>query len=111
VLGVLDVGRGVDEPEVGGDLLALGIGDVAQAGADLMDDAGLHPCLREDSLDRLREAGEAVDAGDQHVLDAALVQVVEHGQPELGALGLLPPDPEHLAVALGGLTDRQIARS
>ena len=71
MLGVLDVGRGVDQAQVGGDLLAVGVGDVAQAGADLVDDAGLHPGLREDGLDRLREAGEAVDAGDQDVLDAA----------------------------------------
>jgi DNA-binding IclR family transcriptional regulator len=32
--------------------------------------------LREDGLDRLRETGQAVDAGDQHVGDAALAQVV-----------------------------------
>ena len=32
--------------------------------------------------------------------DAAVVQVVEDGQPELRALGLLPPDPEHLALAV-----------
>ena len=75
-----------------------------------MDDAGLHPGLGEDRLDRLREARQAVDAGDQDVVDAALVQVVEHGEPELGALGFLPPDPEHLAVALDGLADRQVAR-
>ena len=67
-----------------------------------MDDAGLHPGLGEDGLDRLGKAGQAVDAADQDVLNAALVQVVEHGQPELGALGLLPPDPEHLALALDG---------
>ena len=53
--------------------------------------------------------GQAVDAGDQDVVDAAPVQVVEHGQPELGALGLLPPDPEHFALALDGDADRQIA--
>ena len=65
--------------------------------------------MREDGLDRLGEPGQAVDAADQHVLDAAVVQVVEHRQPELGALGLLPPDPEHLALALDGRADRQVA--
>src|SRR3954468_7962188 len=40
---------------------------------------------------------------------AAVVQVVEDGQPELGPLGLLPPDPQHLAVALDGDADRQVA--
>jgi hypothetical protein len=53
--------------------------------------------------------GAEVDAGHQDVLDAAVVQVVKDGQPELGALGLLPPDPEDLAVALDGDADRQIA--
>jgi hypothetical protein len=37
------------------------------------------------------------------------VQVVEHGQPELGALGLLPPQAQDLSVALDGDADRQIA--
>ena len=74
-----------------------------------MDDAGLHPRLREDRLDRLREAPEAVDAGDQDVCDAAAVQVVENGEPELRALGLLPPDPEHVALALDGDPDGEIA--
>src|SRR3954452_8475197 len=36
-------------------------------------------------------------------------RVVEGGEPELGALGLLPPDPEDLAVALDGDPDRQVA--
>ena len=65
--------------------------------------------LGEDRLDRLGKAGQAIDAADQDVLDAAVVQIVQDGQPELGALGLLPPDPEHLALALDGHADRQVA--
>jgi hypothetical protein len=38
--------------------------------------AGLHPGLRVDSLDCLRELGQAVHSAHQHVLDAAGVQVV-----------------------------------
>src|SRR3954451_5302209 len=52
---------------------------------------------------------EAVDAADQHVADAALVEVVEHGQPELRALALAPPDPQDLALALQRDADREIA--
>jgi len=66
--------------------------------------------VREGRLDRLREALEAVDAADQDVLDAAPSKVVEHGQPELGALGFLPPDPEHLTLAVDGDPEREIAR-
>jgi hypothetical protein len=55
------------------------------------------------------EAGEAVDAGDQDVPDAAAVEVVQDGQPELGALGVLPPNAERFAVAVAGDPDGQIA--
>src|SRR3954466_6391288 len=50
-----------------------------------------------------------VDATDQHVLDAAPPQVVEDRQPELGALRLLPPDPEYFAVAVDRDGQGQIA--
>ena len=75
----------------------------------MVPDARLHPRLREDGLDRLREASQPVDAADEDVLDAAVREVVEDGQPELRALGLLPPDPEDLAVAVAGDADRQVA--
>ena len=107
--GVVGVGGGVDRPQRGGDLLAVAVGDVAHPGADLVHDARLHPGLGEDGRDRLREPVEAVDAADQHVTDAALVEIVEHGEPELRALALAPPDPEHLALALQRDADRQIA--
>ena len=74
-----------------------------------MDDAGLHPGLGKDGLDRFGETLQAVDAGDQHVADAAAVEVVEDGEPELGSFGLLPPDAERLAVALDGDPDGEIA--
>src|SRR5436190_16381312 len=74
-----------------------------------MDDAGLHPRLREGRLDRLREALEAVDAADQDVLDAAAPEVVARRQPELRALGLLPPDPQDLALAVAVDAEREVA--
>jgi hypothetical protein len=49
-------------------------------------DARLNPGVGVDRSDRVGEPGQAVDAGDQDVFDAALVQVVEDRQPELGAL-------------------------
>ena len=75
-----------------------------------MDDAGLHPRPREDRFDRLGEPDQPVDAGHEHVGDAALVKVVEDGQPEFRALGLLPPDPEDFALTLNADADRQVAR-
>src|SRR4029450_4720100 len=101
----------VDGLQGGGHLLAVLVGHEAHAVADLVDDAGLHPRLREDGLDRLRKAGQAVDAADEDVADAAVGEVVEDGEPELGALALLPPDPEHLTVAVDADADRQVARA
>src|SRR5215210_7089407 len=106
---LVGVGGVVDRAQRGGDLLEVAVVDVAHARADLVDDAGLHPGLREGRLDRLGEALEAVDAADQDVLDAAAAEVVEHGQPELRALGLLPPDPQHLALAVAGDAQGEVA--
>src|SRR5215210_7866959 len=103
------VGGGVDRAQRRGDLLAVAVVDVAQRGADEVHDAGLHPRGREDGFDRLGEALEPVDAADQDVLDATAAEIVEDGQPELGALGLLPPDPEDLALAIAGHAQSEVA--
>ena len=42
------------------------------------------------------------------VVGAAAMEVVEHGQPELRALGVLPPDPERFAVTVAGDPDGEI---
>ena len=73
-----------------------------------MDDAGLHPRLREDGLDRLGEPLQPVDAGDQDVLDAALLQVVEDLEPEL-ARWFLEPHPEHVPVTVEGDAQGEVA--
>src|SRR3954452_16127897 len=70
----------------------------------------LHPRLREDGLDRVGEAGQAVDAADQHVLQPALAKLGQHRQSELGALAALKPHPQHVALAVAGDADRQVAR-
>jgi hypothetical protein len=42
-------------------------------------------------------------------LDAALTQLGENRQPELGALGALKPQAQHVALAVGVDADRQVA--
>ena len=74
-----------------------------------MHDAGLHPRLREDRLDRFGETLQSVDAADQHVADAALLQLVQHREPELGALRALEPEPEHVPLAVEVDADRDVA--
>ena len=49
-------------------------------------------------LDRLGEALQAVDHGDQDVAAAAGLELVQHLEPELGAFGLLDPQPQHVLV-------------
>ena len=60
--------------------------------------ARLDGCLGKDRLDRLREAFAPVHAADQNVLQAALLQIGQHLRPEFGALGLLQPQAQHVAV-------------
>src|SRR5512134_362413 len=72
------------------------VGDEGKRMADQMDDACLHLGLRKNCRNRVRETLEAVDDGDQHVLDAPGLEVIHDPQPELGALALLDPQPEDL---------------
>ncbi len=87
----------------------VAVGHEAQVGTHLVDQAGLHPGLREDGLDRLGEAGQPVDAADHDVGDAACLEVGQDLQPELGALATLKPDPQDLALAVCVDADRQVA--
>ena len=59
------------------------------------------PGLGPDALDGLRPALEGVARDHQDVLYAAGAQVVSDLGPELGALGGLQPDAEHVRVAVG----------
>jgi hypothetical protein len=62
------IGRPLGRPE-GSASQPLGAfpGDEIEAVTRQVDDAGLHHCLREDSRDRVGEALQAVDDGDQYV--------------------------------------------
>src|SRR3954452_17151297 len=83
-------------------------GDEIEAVAQQVDDAGLYRGLREDSRDRLGEALQAVDDSDQHVLDAAVFQLVHDAQPELGALVLFEPQPQDFLAAVGTHAERDM---
>jgi hypothetical protein len=74
----------------------------------IVDDAGLHPGLREDRLVRLGQAGEPVDAADPDVLDAALVDVVGTASQNF-APAVSATRPEHVALALDGHADGEVA--
>jgi hypothetical protein len=103
------VDRGVDRPQVLCDLLVVAARHVAEAVADQVHDAGLHRRGREDRLARFGESLEPVDAGDQDVVDAALLEVGEDLHPELRALVGLEPHAEDFALAVHPDRHRQIA--
>src|SRR6266516_4786377 len=106
--GGVSVGCGVDPAQLAGAALAFSPGEIAQALADEVDDAGLVDRLREDGVDRLRETGEAVGADEEHVLDAAVAKLGHDARPEAGALGLLDPEAETVTLAFEGDPDRDV---
>src|SRR6266567_3260994 len=63
---------------------------------------------REDGVDRLRKAAEAVGADEEHVLDAAVAQLGQDARPEAGALGLLDPEAEAVTLAVERDADRDV---
>lgn len=77
---------------------------------DQMHDTGLDRRFREYRVDRFREALQAVDHGNQDVLHAAQLQVVDHPQPELGPLGLLESKAQHVTCAVATHAQRQVDR-
>ena len=64
-----------------------------------MDDAELDLGLREDGSDRLGEARPPVYGGDQHVMDAAVLELREHAEPELCPLSFADPEAQKLLFA------------
>src|SRR3954471_13862051 len=93
-----------------GDLPAIFIRDEVERPANQMHDAGLDLGLREHGADRLGEALQPVDDRDQDVGEATVLQLVHHPQPELGTLGLLDPEPEHLLCAVRPDPERDVHR-
>ena len=89
-------------------MLAAG---VAEAVADQVHDALLNHRLRPGGADRLRQALEPVADGDEHVLDAPVLQLGEDLQPEPGAFGAVAgPDPEDVAFSVHGHAHDDVER-
>src|SRR5689334_19681477 len=57
--------------------LAVFVGDEVQAVTHQVHDAGLDSCFRKHGADRVREAFQPVDHGDQHVFHAAVPELVQ----------------------------------
>ena len=65
-----------------------------------MDNAGLDLGPWEDRGDRVGKALQAVNHGNENVLDAAVAQFVHDPEPELRALRLLDPEAEDILIAV-----------
>ena len=102
------VSGAIDFAEFGDDGFAVLPGHEIQRIADEMDDAGLNRDLRKDRLDRLREALQAIDDGDQDILGAASLQIVHDLEPELGALGRFDPEAENVLRSVRCDAEREI---
>ena len=75
------------------------VGDVTQRGPHQVDDAELHLGLRIGRANRLGKAGQAVDAGHEDVVQAAILQVRQHLEPELGPFAFGQPQAEQFLLA------------
>lgn len=108
----LRLGRGghVDRLDPGSQRLAVLPASQVQRISDQMHDAGLDLGGRIDRLDRFGEAAQPIDHRDQDVVQAAVLQLVEDLQPELGAFGLLDPQTQYFLAAVGADAQRQIDR-
>jgi len=67
-----------------------------------MNDACLDHGVREGGGDGLREPLQPVHDGDQNILDAPVLHLVHHREPEFGAFILGDPKTENLALAIAG---------
>jgi len=89
----------VDLLEVTGLGLPVLPGHVTQRVPDHVHDAQLDLGLGEHAGNRIGEAGQAGDRGDQDVLQASVVQLGQHVQAELGAFVLPDPKPQKILVS------------
>ena len=104
------IGRAIDRAQRLRDALAILPGGKIHRMADQVDDASLNDGLRENGINGLRKALQAVDDGDENVLDSAGLELVDDAQPEFGALGLFDPDAENLLGAVRQDAERDVDR-
>ena len=90
------------------DALAILPGSKIHRMADEVDDAGLHDSLRKNGVNGLWKTLQAIHDGDQNVLGAAGLELVDDAQPEFGALGLFDPDAENLLSAVRQHAERDV---
>lgn len=76
-----------------------------------MHDARLMHSFREGRVDGLAEAGEAIGADEQDVVNAAIFQLCQDAEPELGAFARGHPEPQHVACAVDAHAECDVERA
>jgi len=74
--------------QVGHERLTVLQNDLTQRVTDMVNDAELHFCFRIDRLDRIGQACQSIDRGDQDILHLAILQIAQHTQLEVVTLAL-----------------------
>ncbi len=96
----LDDGGGIDLFEIGGRRLADLRRDDPERVADHIDDAKLDPGVQLQRLDGIWKARQAVHRGNENVFEPPVLELGQHRQPLLGALGLVQPQTQQLLLAV-----------
>ena len=65
-------------------------------------DTGLNRRIGESCVDGVREALEAINDGNQDILQAPVLQIIHDRQPEFGSLVVGNPKPRNLTFTLRG---------
>ena len=73
-----------------------------------MHDTKLNLSMREDRLDGLWKTLQAVNTGNEDILNATVSQFGHNLEPELGAFGLGNPHPQDLLDSIHGNADGQV---
>jgi hypothetical protein len=106
----LSIDSSIDGLQLAGQILAVLPGGEIERIAQQMDDAGLHSRFCEDGIDGLGKALQAIDDGNQDVLDATVLHLVHHPQPELGPLVGFDPETEDLFCTIAAHAERDMHR-
>ncbi len=109
-LGRISILRPINRLQRAGEGFAVLPGGEIHRMADQMDDARLNDRLRKDGVDRLRKALQSVDDCDQNVIDAAVLQLVHHPQPEFGAFGIFDPKAQDILRPIRLNAERNVHR-
>lgn len=83
---------------------------VLEASTDRVNNTFLHLGMREHALARFREAGQAIDAGDEDVADTAVLQVGQHPLPKPRAFRIAGPQTQAVLFALQRHAEDRIHR-